>query len=157
MRQTLSSSLRYGFTLIEILIVVVILGILAAITIPQFSVASEEATHTSVAEITRRVQLKITEQTAVTGEIPATVDPSWFAGNDLPVHPYQPDEPMELVVQDIPGKVELQYKVFNESRPVIFWYNQATGSFHTRVPDQGSNEANIELYIRVNHFQIDGL
>jgi prepilin-type N-terminal cleavage/methylation domain-containing protein len=34
---------RHGFTLIEILIVVVILGILAAIVIPQFTDASREA------------------------------------------------------------------------------------------------------------------
>ena len=34
---------RDGFTLVEVLIIVVILGILAAIVIPQFSSASEEA------------------------------------------------------------------------------------------------------------------
>ena len=39
---------RSGFTLVEILIVVVILGILAAIVIPQFSQASTEARKSSV-------------------------------------------------------------------------------------------------------------
>ena len=39
---------RKGFTLIEILIVVIILGILAAIVIPQFTNASKEAKHSSL-------------------------------------------------------------------------------------------------------------
>lgn len=42
------SRMRQGFTLIEILIVVVILGILAAIVIPQFTDASQEASVSSL-------------------------------------------------------------------------------------------------------------
>ena len=41
-------SIRKGFTLVEILIVVVILGILAAIVIPQFTNASESAKGSSL-------------------------------------------------------------------------------------------------------------
>lgn len=40
--------IRHGFTLVEILIVVVILGILAAIVIPQFTSASETAKASSL-------------------------------------------------------------------------------------------------------------
>jgi general secretion pathway protein G len=45
---TRTRSARRGFTLIEILIVVIILGILAAIVIPQFSSASSDAKKASL-------------------------------------------------------------------------------------------------------------
>ncbi len=48
MRTHRSARARQAFTLIEILIVVVILGILAAIVIPQFTDASQEAMESSL-------------------------------------------------------------------------------------------------------------
>ena len=47
---------RSAFTLVEILIVVIILGILAAIVIPQFTNASEDAKQSSVSSIVHTVQ-----------------------------------------------------------------------------------------------------
>src|SRR4051812_9204947 len=47
-RRPLPRTARPGFTLIEILIVVIILGILAAIVIPQFGSASKEAKQASL-------------------------------------------------------------------------------------------------------------
>ena len=51
---------RTGFTLVEILIVVVILGILAAIVIPQFAGASEEARRVNVQSVLQTLRGEIT-------------------------------------------------------------------------------------------------
>jgi general secretion pathway protein G len=50
---------KRGFTLVEILIVVVILGILAAIVIPQFSDASEQAKESSLLSDLQTVRSQI--------------------------------------------------------------------------------------------------
>ena len=50
---------RKGFTLIEILIVVIILGILAAIVIPQFTNASKEAKQSSLVTMVQSMRSQI--------------------------------------------------------------------------------------------------
>lgn len=64
---------RKGFTLVEILIVVVILGILAAIVIPQFSNASEEAKTSSLASNLQSLRSQIELYKIKEGAYPATL------------------------------------------------------------------------------------
>jgi general secretion pathway protein G len=55
----MNRSNRKGFTLIEILIVVIILGILAAIVIPQFTNASKEAKQSSLVTMVQSLRSQI--------------------------------------------------------------------------------------------------
>ncbi len=56
---TQSDGIRRGFTLVEILIVVVTLGILAAMVVPQFSTASEDAMESQLCSNVRLVRNQI--------------------------------------------------------------------------------------------------
>lgn len=63
-------SIRKGFTLIEILIVVIILGILAAIVIPQFTNASNDAKVSSVQTTVQSVQAQLELYKFQTNSVP---------------------------------------------------------------------------------------
>lgn len=105
------NGLQAGFTLVEILIVVVILGILAAIVIPQFTSASESAKSSSlVSQLqTIRSQLElyqvqhngdypdlVTDWTQITGETEVDGTAGDASGNEFgpylqqaPVNPFE--------------------------------------------------------------------
>jgi len=77
---------KSGFTLVEILIVVVILGILAAIVIPQFTGASTEAKESSLVSnlqsIRSQIELfKIQHNDILPGEILSDIDGSITAAS----------------------------------------------------------------------------
>ena len=66
---------RKGFTLVEILIVVVILGILAAIVIPQFSQASTEARESNLQSNLQSIRAQIQlYQMQHSGNMPAVAN-----------------------------------------------------------------------------------
>ncbi len=64
-------SARRGFTLVEILIVVVILGILASMVVPQFASAADEARRGAFCEAMRRMTQAVEVYYVRTGDFPA--------------------------------------------------------------------------------------
>jgi general secretion pathway protein G len=68
---------RRGFTLVEILIVVVILGILAAIVIPQFANASQDARLTNLRQQLANVRNQIELFKAQHSETPPALTAMW--------------------------------------------------------------------------------
>lgn len=147
---------KKGFTLVEILIVVIILGILAAIVIPQFTEASSEARVSSVMTNlqTIRSQLllyktqhqevyagsttdatifgkQMTTYTNVTGGTSATPDTAHPYGPYLQTIPANPVSGVATVTV-----VNNTATVF--AAPAVdggWWFNMATGEFRADLMD----------------------
>lgn len=102
-----------GFTLVEILIVVVILGIIAAITVPQYASATQEASEKSavheVQRLRKAVEVYLIRHANVLPDV-AEGDGAWggliTAGDYLktaPVNPYVGNENAGIIVfGDVP-------------------------------------------------------
>ena len=74
-----------GFTLVEILIVVIILGILAAIVIPQFTEASNDARVSALVSDLQTVRSQVElYKIQHLDNYPGTVSGTWTIGNFVP-------------------------------------------------------------------------
>ena len=77
MTVTRKQTSRKGFTLVEILIVVIILGILAAIVIPQFTNASTDARKSNMASQDQTIKSQISLYMLQHNDTPPTLLTDW--------------------------------------------------------------------------------
>lgn len=137
---------REGFTLIEILIVVIILGILAAIVIPQFTDASNDARVSAMVSDLQTVRSQIElYKVQHLDEFPGTVGGTWTIGNFVTTLTTMTDEHGNSGGDLGPYLQKFPTNPFNASSAVRdataasdpnaasgtegWWFNSTTGAF----------------------------
>jgi len=132
-----------GFSLVEILIVVVILGILAAIVIPQFSNAGEvakvNALMSDISSIRKQLQLYAIDHN---GSYP-TLDQMWdnlliqtnaSGGTGTEYGPYLRNEPVNPFTNT---------STIADDNSGAWEYNQANGALRAVIPENFITEYNL--------------
>jgi len=147
-----------AFTLIEVLIVVVILGILAAVAIPKFATATEDAKSSSVQSVVAGVRSSIaTYRTSavIQGDSPYPTLSQLGDGSvlkfELPTNPYSGAGSVQAVNQTQalarsvvnPTTVGWNYYVNNSSNPpVAIFYSNSSDSTAVSDGSGGTKTAN---------------
>lgn len=147
-----SKPIRSGFTLVELLIVVIILGILAAVVVPQFSNASQDANRAALKATLDVIKDRIDylKQKSPANTYPTTIDSAWFAGSAGPTHPENKSGVGNIEIDSTAGLMHPVNKVLLTGVLGDFWYNPTEGVVRARVADQGSSASTLVFYNEVN-------
>ncbi len=142
---------RRGFTLVEILIVVVILGILAAIVIPQFTQASTEAKENSLRSDLQSMRSQIELYKCQHNDVPPTLanfEPQMIYCSDITgatntvklrdaAHPYGPY--LERVPENPFTGLNTLVAADAGANGAGWVYNEATGEIHANSDSVDAN------------------
>jgi prepilin-type N-terminal cleavage/methylation domain-containing protein len=147
-----------AFTLIELMIVIVLLGALAAIVVPLFSVVGDSPRVEVLAANTRAIQIMIARE-STGGGFPPAIDAGWFSSGGLPQHTLANRAMNVEVVSDAMTVIYPLVKTFDPAVPgdPNAWYNTTNGAFRARVPPQGSDAETIQIFNDSNKTGITAL
>lgn len=124
---------RKGFTLVEILIVVIILGILAAIVIPQFTNASQDARRSALASTVQSVRSQVELYKLQHGDTLPDLVTSWapFTGTTVfgttTFGPYMQSEP-ENQLQTSTAVKDGTAVAVGDTQGYVYDYNGGAGT-----------------------------
>lgn len=156
------ATIRRAFTLVEILIVVIILGILSAITFTTFGHAAEDAAAGAAASDLRHIQTQVVIMAQQNNGVypPAITDAllrTWFGA--VRPHPYALGTTPLGVETDGSGDPLVTHPADKTVNGALqgWWYNPASGVVRSRVKDTGDAGKTLELYRHVNATSIGGL